>query len=76
MDMEKNKGSNSQHGEEDSVMVYINPEVMQSLADRAAKRKESFQELLSAAEEGDLDAAYRVAQNYYYGDDGAPEDEG
>ena len=57
-------------------MVYINPEVMQSLADRAARRQESFHELLSTAEEGDLDAAYRLGQCYYYGDDGAEEDEG
>ena len=27
-------------------------------------------DLLSAAEEGDLDAAYRLAQDYYYGDGG------
>ena len=30
--------------------------------------------LQSAAEDGDLDAQYRLGRSYYYGDDGAPQD--
>ena len=35
--------------DQDAVIVYFNPELMQGLADVAAKKKASFQELLSAA---------------------------
>ena len=45
---------------EDAVMVYIDPQVMQSLAGVAAKKQESLQELISAAEDGDLEAEYRL----------------
>ena len=61
-------------GEQDTVMIYFNPELIQTLADRSAEKRQNFRELLSAAEDGDLDAAYRLAQNYRAGEDGAPED--
>ena len=38
---------------QDSVMVYFNPELLQSLADLSAEKRQNFQELLSAAEDGD-----------------------
>ena len=41
---------------QDTMMVYINPELIQTLADVSAKKEQSFRELLEAAEEGDLDA--------------------
>ena len=61
--------------DQDAVIVYFNPELMQGRADVAAKKKASFQELLSAAEEGDLDAEYRLALSYCNGENGAPKDE-
>ena len=60
---------------QDAVMVYIDPEVIQSLADVSAKKQQSFRELLEAAEEGDLDAQHRVAMAYCNGTDGAQRDE-
>ena len=59
----------------ETVMVYINPEVIQSLADVSAKKERDFRELLDAAEEGDLDAQYRAAMNYCNGTGGAQRDE-
>ena len=47
-------------GEQDTVMIYFNPELIQTLADRSAEKRQNFRELLSAAEDGDLDAAYRL----------------
>ena len=67
----KNPGSFDQ----DSVMIYIDPKVMSSLTDMAERKQEDLQALISAAEDGDLDAQYRLGRNYYYGDDGAPKDE-
>ena len=61
--------------EQDSVMVYFNPELLQSMADVSAKKQRNFRELLSSAEEGDLDAAYHLAHNYCRGEEGAPQDE-
>ena len=40
---------------QDTMMVYINPQLIQSLADVSAKKERSFRELLDAAEEGDLE---------------------
>ena len=60
---------------QDAVMVYIDPGVIQSMADVSAKKKRGFQELLEAAEEGDLDAQHRVAMAYCNGTDGAQRDE-
>ena len=60
---------------QDSVMVYFNPELLQSLADLSAEKRQNFQELLSAAEDGDLDAAYQLGQHYCRGTGGAPKDE-
>ena len=47
---ERNEQQPSYDG--DAVMVYINPEVLQTLADVAAKKEADLKELLSAAEEG------------------------
>ena len=60
--------------EQDMVTVYINPEVMQSLADRSAEKRQSFRELQDAAQEGNLDAAYQLARRYLTGS-GTPADE-
>ena len=60
---------------QDTMMVYINPQLIQSLADVSAKKERSFRELLDAAEEGDLDAQYRAAMAFCNGTDGAPRDE-
>ena len=60
---------------QDAVMVYIDPEVIQSLADVSAKKQQSFRDLIEAAEEGDLDAQHRVAMAYCNGTDGAKRDE-
>ena len=61
--------------EQETVMVYFDPELIQTMADRSAAKRQNFRELLSAAEEGSLDAAYRLGLNYYEGSDGAPKDE-
>ena len=61
--------------QEEAVMVYIAPGVMQSLAGVAARKQESLQELMSAAEDGDLEAEYRLALDYCNGEEGAPKDE-
>ena len=60
---------------QDAVMVYINPQLIQSLADVSARKEQSFRELLEAAEDGDLDAQYRVAMNYCNGTGGTQRDE-
>ena len=57
----KNPGSFDQ----DSVMIYIDPKVMSSLTDMAERKQEDLQALISAAEDGDLDAQYRLGRNYY-----------
>ena len=36
---------------QDAVMVYINPQLIQSLADVSARKEQSFRELLEAAED-------------------------
>ena len=73
--MAEEKNSSLPGGQEqDAMMVYINPEVIQSLADVSAKKEQSFRELLEAAEEGDLDAQYKVGMNYCNGTGGAPRD--
>ena len=50
------QNENLLHGEQDTVMIYFNPELIQTLADRSAEKRQNFRELLSAAEDGDLDA--------------------
>ena len=60
--------------DQDSVMIYIDPKLMSSLNDMAEKKQEDLKALQSAAEDGDLDAQYRLGRSYYYGDDGAPQD--
>ena len=37
--------------EQETVMVYFNPELIQTMADRSAAKQQNFRELLSAAEE-------------------------
>ena len=69
------ENNNRQPEELDAIMVYINPEVMQSLADLSARKQAGFQELLDAAAGGDLEAAYQLGLDYYTGSDGAPEDD-
>ena len=61
--------------EQDTVMVYFNPEIIQSMADLSAERQRNFRELLEAAGDGDLDAACQLGQHYCRGSDGAPKDE-
>ena len=71
---ERNDSPLSGGYDEDTMIVYINPEVLQSLADVSARKEQSFRALLDAAEEGDLDAQYKVAMSYCNGTDGAPKD--
>ena len=61
--------------EQDTMMVYINPEVLQSLADVSAEKQQNLRELEDAAEEGDVDAQYKLALSYCNGTDGAEKDE-
>ena len=61
--------------DQDAVMVYINPELMQTMANVSARKQRGFRELLRSAEDGDLDAAFRLGLSYAAGDDGAPQDD-
>ena len=58
-----------------AVMICIDPELVQSMADVSVRKQRRFQELLEAAEEGDLDAQHRVAMSYCNGTGGARQDE-
>lgn len=62
--MIEEKNEDRQSFDQDAVMVYIDPQLMQGLADVAAQKAANFQELLSAAQEGDLESAYQVALSY------------
>ena len=62
--MAEERNDSLQPNGQDTVMVYIDPEVIQSLADVSAKKQQGFRELLEAAEEGDAEAQYRVAMDY------------
>ena len=73
--MAENQKNEWQPNEQDQVMVYINPEVMQTLADMSAKKQADFQELFDAAQEGEPEAEYRLALSYYRGEHGAPQDD-
>ena len=73
--MAEEKSMNPESFDQDSVMIYIDPKVMSSLNDMAEKKQEDLKALREAAEDGDLDAQYRLGRSYYYGDDGAPKDE-
>ena len=65
--MIEEKNEDRQSFDQDAVMVYIDPQLMQGLADVAAQKAANFQELLSAAQEGDLESAYQVALSYANG---------
>ena len=43
---------------------------MQSIANVTARKREGFREMQAAAEDGDLDAEYRLAISYANGEDG------
>ena len=73
--MTEERNGGLQPNGQDTVMVYIDPEVIQSLADVSAKKQQGFRELLEAAEEGDAEAQYRVAMDYCNGTGGAQRDE-
>ena len=60
---------------QDGFVVYIDPALIQSMADVSAKKEQGFRELLERAEEGDVDAQYRVAMSYCNGTNGAQRDE-
>ena len=60
---------------QDVSMVYIDPALIQSMADLSAKKEQGFRDLLEAAEDGDLSAQYRAAMNYCNGTGGAQRDE-
>ena len=47
---------NPESFDRDSVMIYIDPKVMNSLTDMAEKKQEDLKALQAAAEDGDLDA--------------------
>ena len=71
---ERNDGPRSGGPGEHMMLVCIAPEALQTLADVSAQKEESFRALLDAAEEGDLDAQYKVAMSYCNGTGGAPKD--
>ena len=73
--MAEEKNMNPESFDQDSVMIYIDPKVLNSLNDMAEKKQEDLKALQAAAEDGDLDAQYRLGRSYYYGEDGAPKDE-
>ena len=72
--MTDNQNENLQPNEngQDTTMVYFNPDLMQSIANVTARKREGFREMQAAAEDGDLDAEYRLALSYANGEDGAP----
>ena len=72
--MANEQSKNPEFFDQDSMMIYIDPKVMSSLNDMAEKKQEDLKALQAAAEDGDLDAQYRLGRSYYYGDDGAPKD--
>ena len=72
--MSGEQSKNPEFFDQDSMMIYIDPKVMSSLSDMAEKKQEDLKALQVAAEEGDLDAQYRLGRSYYYGEDGAPRD--
>ena len=71
----QNENLQPNENEQDTTMIYFNPELMQSIANVTARKREGFREMQAAAEDGDLDAEYRLAISYANGEDGAPEDE-
>ena len=72
--MADEQNRNFENFDQDSVMIYIDPKLMSSLNDMAEKKQEDLKALQEAAEDGDLDAQYRLGRSYYFGDDGAPKD--
>ena len=61
--------------EQDGMMVYIDPNVIHSMAAVSAKKRAGLQELQSAAESGDLEAEYRLGMCYYEGSGGAEQND-
>ena len=74
--MADERNSGAQPDGQGTFMVYIDPELIQSMADVSAKKEQGFRELLDAAGEGDLDAQYRAGISYCNGTGGAARDEG
>ena len=72
--MADEQNRSSEFFDQDSMMIYIDPKLMSSLNDIAERKQEDLKALEAAAEEGDLDAQYRLGRSYYYGEDGAPKD--
>ena len=68
--MAEEKNMNPESFDQDSVMIYIDPKVLNSLNDMAEKKQEDLKALQAAAEDGDLDAQYRLGRSYYYGPKG------
>ena len=61
--------------EQDGMMVYIDPNVIHSMAAAAARKQAGLRELQSAAESGDLEAEYRLGMSYYEGSGGAEQND-
>ena len=72
--MSEEKIHNQPDGQ-DTVMVFFNPELLQSMADLSAEKQQNLREMQLAAEDGDLDAAYQLGQRYCHGSGGAQKDE-
>ena len=72
--MADEQSKNPEFLDQGSMMIYIDPKLMSSLNDMAEKKQEDLKALQAAAEDGDLDAQYRLGRSYYYGEDGAPKD--
>ena len=53
--------------EPETMMVYIDPQALHSLEQAAKNKEQQVQELLDAAEDGDLEAQLRLAQRYQRG---------
>ena len=72
--MADEQNRNFENFDQDSVMIYIDPKLMSSLNDMAERKQQDLEATRTAAEDGDLEAQYRLGRSYYYGEDGAPKD--
>ena len=73
--MSEERNMNLEPDERDSVMVYFNPQLIQTLSARSEEKRQNLRDLEAAAEDGDLEAAYQLARDYCYGEEGTPRDE-
>ena len=61
--------------EQDSITVYFNPQLLQTLSARSEEKRQNLRELETAAGDGDLEAAYQLGRDYCFGEESTPRDE-